>query len=96
MQGLEEKRLEVLKDKGQGLIIPIVLRGEKRFPAALSQERLYYSFTDIQFNNPVDKLRVKYAEQIKEMAEYIVERCFKMDEVADQLPHDCDTFALPL
>ena len=95
MQDLEEKRLQVLKDKGKGLIIPIVLRGEKRFPSALSQQRLFYKFTDIQFNNPVEKIQVKYAQEIKEIADYIVDRCFSLEEVADKLPHDCDTFSLP-
>src|ERR1700743_854624 len=48
MQDLETKRMAVLADKGKGLIIPIVLRGEKRFPKALSEKRLYYKFTDIE------------------------------------------------
>ena len=95
MQDLEERRLKVVKDKGKGLIIPIVLRGANRFPSALSQERLFYKFTDIQFNNPEEKVQVKYAKEILDIANYIVDRCFSLDEVADQLPHDCDTFALP-
>jgi len=95
MQDLEEKRLKVLKDKGKGLIIPIVLRGANRFPLALSKERLFYKFTDIQFNNPAEKVQVKYAKEILDIANYIVDRCFSLDEVADQLPHDCETFALP-
>jgi hypothetical protein len=95
MQDLEEKRLLLLKDKGKGLIIPVVLRGEKRFPTSLSDQRLFYKFTDIEFNDPSDKIREKYAKEIKEIAEYIVDRCIYLDEVADNMPHDCDTFALP-
>ncbi len=41
MQQLEEKRLSLLRDKGKGLIIPVIIRGEKRFPKALSENRLY-------------------------------------------------------
>jgi len=34
MQDLEEERLKFLNDKSAGLIIPVILRGEKRFPEA--------------------------------------------------------------
>lgn len=95
MQDLEEQRMKLLKDKGKGLIIPVILRGANRFPTALSQKRLYYKFTDIQFNNPKDKIHVKYAKEIMEIAEYIIDRCARLDEVADEFPHDCDQFCLP-
>lgn len=95
MQDLEEQRLKLLKDRGKGLIIPIILRGEKRFPKALSEKRLYYKFTDIEFNNPTEKIRVKFAKEIKEIAEYIIDRCELLDEVANKIPHDCDKFDLP-
>jgi hypothetical protein len=95
MQGLEEERLQLLKDKGKGLIVPVILRGRSRFPKTLSEKRLCYEFTDIEFNNPAEKIRVKYAKQIKEIAEYIAERCELLDEIAAQLPHDCDKYSLP-
>src|SRR5688572_5088633 len=68
MEDLEQKRMGMLKDKGKGLIIPIVLRGEKKFPQTLKSKRLYYDFTAIEFNNPTDILKVKYAKEIKEIA----------------------------
>jgi hypothetical protein len=95
MQDLEEQRLQLVKDKGKGLIIPVILRGEKRFPAALSEKRLYYKFTDIEFNNPLEKIRVKYSKEIREIAEYIVDRCEMLDEVANKIPRDCDQYCLP-
>jgi hypothetical protein len=95
MQDLEERRLATVKDKGKGLIIPVVLRGEKRFPATLSNQRLYYKFTDIEFNNPLDIIRVKYATEIREIAEYIVDRCEQLDEMAGKDPHDCEAYCLP-
>jgi hypothetical protein len=95
MQGLEEERLQLLKDKGKGLIVPVILRGQRRFPKTLSEKRLCYEFTDIEFNNPAEKIRVKFAKQIKEIAEYIAERCEVLDEIAAQLPHDCDQYSLP-
>jgi hypothetical protein len=95
MQDLEERRMATCKDKGKGLIIPVVLRGEKRFPAALSNQRLYYKFTDIEFNNPEDVIRVKYATELREIAEYIVDRCELLDEMAAKDPHDCEQYCLP-
>lgn len=95
MQDLEEKRLKLLGDKGKGLIIPIVLRGEKKFPNALRNKRLYYNFTAIEFNNPSDILQVKYSKEIKEIAQYIVDRCDQLDEIFHQLSHNCSAFRLP-
>jgi len=95
MQELEEQRLQLLKDKGKGLIVPVILRGQKRFPKALSEKRMCYEFTGIEFNNPEEKIRVKYAKQIREIAEYIVERCELLDEIAGSLPADCEKFCLP-
>ena len=95
MQELEAQRLCVIGDKGKGLIIPIVLRGEKRFPKALSKERLYYNFTDIEFNNPTETIRAKHAKEIREIAEYIIDRCEHLDEVENQIQHNCDEYRLP-
>lgn len=95
MQDLEEQRLQLLKDKGKGLIIPVILRGANRFPVALSEKRLFYKFTDIEFNNPADMIRVKYAKEIREIAEYIIDRCLSLDDVADKMAHDCEKYCLP-
>jgi hypothetical protein len=95
MQDLESQRLKSLKDKGKGLIIPIVLRGEKRFPKVLSESRVYYRFTDIEFNDPKLKISEKYAKELKEIAEYIFDRCEQLDQVAGKSSHDCESFCLP-
>jgi hypothetical protein len=95
MQHLEEQRNRLLKDKGKGLIIPVILRGEKKFPTVIRQERLYYRFTDIELNNPAERLRVKYAKEIKEIAEYIVDRCEFLHEVAGAMNQNCDEYCLP-
>jgi hypothetical protein len=95
MQDLEEQRLSHLADKGKGLIIPVILRGPSRFPATLREKRLYYDFNSIQFSDPKSKIRGKVAKEIREIAEYIIDRCLQLDAVADKMPHDCDNFLLP-
>jgi hypothetical protein len=94
MQKLENKRLCLLADKSNGLIIPIILRGENKFPKSISNIN-YIKFTDIEFNNPRHKIRVKYASKIKEIAEYIVDRCKELDAASNNISHDCSQFALP-
>lgn len=95
MRELEAQRLRLLRDRGKGLIIPIILRGEKKFPKALAEERLYYNFTDIEFNNPTESIRTKFSRQIREIAEYIVELNERLEEVVDDLPQECESFSLP-
>lgn len=94
MHELEAQRMPLLRDKGRGLIIPVILRGEKKFPTVLKERKSYF-FTDITFSNPADRIRIRYAKQIKEIAEYIIERCDMLEEVASHLPYDCDEFGLP-
>lgn len=94
MQDLEGERLKLLKDKSFGLIIPVILRGEKRFPEAM-KKGLFYDFTQFLFNSPSDKIREKYAAQIKEIAAYILDRCYSLESETKDSPHDCDTYPLP-
>lgn len=95
MELLEKQRLEHLTEKGHGLIITVILRGAKRFPKALEASRKYYKFDDIELNDPVDKIQFRYKKELKEIAEYIVDRCESLDEVATEIKHDCDVFCLP-
>lgn len=95
MELLEQERLKYLQEKGRGLIITIILRGADSFPKVLEGERKYYRFDDIDLNNPADKIRVRYADKIREMAAYIYDRCQSLDEVAPDLKHDCNEFCLP-
>jgi len=94
MQDLEEERLKFLKDKSNGLIISVILRGEKMFPEVMKRGK-FYDFTKFFFNSPSEKLREKYAAQINEIAGYIIERCYSLESVAQQLSHDCDKYCLP-
>lgn len=94
MHQLEEQRMKLLGDPGNGLIIPIILRGKKEFPKVL-QDRGFHDFTDILLSNPDDKIRVKHAEKIKKIAEYVIERCNHLEKVAPHLTQDCQEFRLP-
>ena len=93
MQDLEEQRLKLLKEKGNGLIIPIILRGEKKYP--LSTRYKYYKFTDIEMNDPIEQIPLKYAKEIRSIAEYIIERYEELDAVAHLLPSNCNEYSLP-
>lgn len=95
MEKLEEARLAHLKDKGDGLIVTVILRGAKKFPKALEAKRKYYRFDDIDLNDPADKIQVRYASEIREIAEYILDRYDRLEEVAAHIKQDCDAFCLP-
>ena len=94
MQELEEERLRTLQDKSFGLIIPVILRGEKRFPEAMKKGK-FYDFTKFLFNSPSDKIREKYAAQIAEIAAYIIERCDALEAAEKDPAHNCDAYPLP-
>jgi len=94
MQELEVERLKTLPDKSFGLIIPVILRGEKRFPEAMKKGK-FYDFTKFLFNSPSEKLREKYAAQIQEIAQYILDRCDSLEAAEKDPTHNCDAFPLP-
>lgn len=94
MQDLEQERLALLNDKSYGLIIPVILRGEKRFPEAMKKGK-FYDFTQFLFNSPSDKIREKYAAQIKEIAAYILDRCDSLEAAEKDPEHNCDLYPLP-
>lgn len=95
MHELEERRLKLLEDRSHGLIIPIILSGQKYFPRALSESRIYYNFTDIESNNPRHKIQKKYAKELKKIAAYIYDRCRALERVTGALSHDCNGYCLP-
>jgi len=94
MQDLEEERLRTLQDKSFGLIIPVILRGEKRFPEIMKKGK-FYDFTKFLFNSPSEKIREKYAAQIAEIANYIIERCDALEAAEKDPTHNCDKYPLP-
>lgn len=95
MQDLEEERLGLLGRREQGLIIPIVLRGPKYFPEKLKNERFYRDFSAIEFNHESETIRTKYSKEIKEIAEYIFDRCNQLKGIEAKLPNSCENYTLP-
>ena len=95
MQDLETERLRTLQDKGKGLIIPVILRGVKRFPLSLKETRKYWDFSRKLLNKPEDKIQEMYALEISEIAEYILDQCDLLEQDAKHLPHDCEAYRLP-
>jgi len=94
MQDLEQDRMQFVADKSRGLIIPIILRGEQRFPAIM-KHRLFYDFTQHLFTSRRVKIREKYARQIQEIASYVLNQCDSLDAAGNSLQHNCDKFCLP-
>jgi hypothetical protein len=95
MQELEEQRLKHLPKKGKGLIIPVILRGEKKFPDVLKAQRYCSDFSLVDFNDPVKTIRTKYKKKIREIADYIIERCDELKAITHKISHDCDNYQLP-
>jgi len=94
MQDLETERLKFLRDKTTSLIIPVILRGEKRFPEVM-KKRHCYDFTQFLFNSPSEKISQKYAAQIKEIAAYVADRCYSLELEVNDPGHDCNQYPLP-
>ena len=94
MQDLELQRVKHLTDRSNGLIIPIILRGKKKFPETM-KKRKFYDFTDYLFNSSSEKLRQAYAAQISEIAEYILDCCDSLENAAEPISHDCDKYGMP-
>lgn len=98
MEQLEEQRLNELglpKNEKHGLIIPIVYRGEKKLPESIKENRAYLLFEDYQIGGRDNLENEEYAKKIKEIAEYIDERCDQLREVEHSVCGCCDTISFP-
>lgn len=98
MELLEEQRLHMLgfpKNKKHGFIIPIVYRGDRKLPESLKNERQYYPFENFQISGRDNLRNPEYAEIIKEIAEYIQERCEELFLIEDDACKPCDEFSFP-
>lgn|SRR5215213_9195515 len=97
MVELEKERLSSLPDadlKRQGLIIPIVIRGEDDLPAEIKSTRTYWNFGAMTLAQPV-KRHPEYAGQIKELAAHIG-KLYKSYKSLSEIHRKCDKYRLPL
>jgi len=98
MEILEDERLLYLglpRNKRRGFIIPIVYRGDKKLPTTIKNERHYHLFEPFQISGRDTLDNPEYAEKIKDIAEYIEERCAELRLVEDDICACCDTFSFP-
>lgn len=77
-----------------GLIIPIVFRGENYIPPEIKERRQYYDFSDFLLSDEAMWKHPKYALKIREIAEYICDRCNEFENLPDTFG-ECEAFELP-
>jgi hypothetical protein len=97
MLALEQQRLAHLdaEQRQYGLIIPIILRGERFLPVEIASRRKYRNFEGFLLGDRDPGKRRDYREAIKELAEYITDRHETMRAVGEDVCKDCETFSLP-
>lgn len=98
MEDLEIQRLSSLGypvNRQHGLIIPIVYRGEKNLPSAISSNRQFYDFEVFQLSGKANLRNRKYAEKIRDIAEYVQKRCQELLALPDDPCDRCDAFEFP-
>jgi hypothetical protein len=98
MEKLESKRLPLLNSAAQskhGLIIPIVFRGLKFLPSEIKDNRAYYDFQSFQLGGREMSRNSNFNSKIREMAEYIYDRCRELEALPIDPCLECDHFKLP-
>ena len=98
MEKLEKERINMLSDSEQkqyGLIIPIVLRGEKTLPVEIKANRQYYDFTKFKLRDTELKKNPNYDSKIQEIADYIHERFLVFNSLSSDPCDDCSDFEFP-
>jgi TIR domain len=98
MEKLESKRLPLLDAAGQlqhGLIIPIVFRGLKFLPIEIKNQRAYYDFQSFQLGSREMSRNPNFNSKIRQIAEYIYDRCRELEALPTDPYLECANFNLP-
>ncbi len=98
MERLESKRLPLVDSAAQlkhGLIIPIVFRGLKFLPSEIKSHRAYHDFQSFQLGSREMSHNSKFNSKIREIAEYIYDRCRELEALPTDPYLECDNFNLP-
>jgi len=95
MKALEAERLAVLPASlgNAGLIIPVVLKGEKHLPAEIKDTRKFHQLSTVR--HPRDFAKLAYVETFDKIAERIA--ALHRAQESSRAIHDCDcsAFCLP-
>lgn len=101
MEKIEKRRLELLgkhQEDSTGLIIPLIVRGERYFPEFIRENRRYYNFNDYIMprckSDNVFCTRRGYAKKIQEIAEYVFENYQNLGPKWNT-SKECRNFQLP-
>lgn len=97
MEQIEKKRLALLAadKKTHGLIIPVIVRGEKRLPSQIRTTRKFYDFEAFRQGDQKITRPRGYFEAIKDIAEYISDRYYELSALKEDPCELCATFRLP-
>lgn len=97
MLAIERQRLAFLEQeqRQRGLIIPVILRGERFLPSEIKNRRNYRNFEKFLLGHRDMSRHPQYPDAIRELAEYITERHSIMGSMGEELCKGCDTFSLP-
>ena len=98
MESIEKKRLELLGDKsfpGQGMIIPIIFRGEKEDIPLKFENCIHYSdFSKFTLASVDINTNPEFIIQIEKIAKYIY-KCYKNLNEQTDICSECNSFKLP-
>jgi hypothetical protein len=97
MEGLETERLKLLglSVSEHGLIIPIVFRGMKFLPSEIKTQRAYHDFQSFQLGERRMSRNKKFIPKIREISEYIYDRCRDLESLSADPCQECNNFSLP-
>ena len=92
MLALEKQRLEYLPidQRMQRLIIPVIFSGKNSYPASLRDGIIYYDFSDFMLYEKRMSRNRKFADKIRELANYIFERLQTLKNINQGSWFDCN------
>jgi hypothetical protein len=97
MEKLEEARLARLpqQERYGGLIIPIILRGEKYLPSTIRDQRQYYSFERFSLYSRRIAYNPQLEPQLRKIAELIHSYKNMLSPWSDEFTCNCHSFIFP-
>ncbi len=98
MEILQERRFDLIGKNEQhekGLIIPIILRGEKKLPGKIKNKIQFCDFSNFLIADENMGGNVKFLEKIEEIARYIEEIYEYFEKYDVDFCGNCDSFKLP-